>query len=69
MRAIFILLFSSVCFAQQTRIPENPLDKYIVQKDKSGKPLPVCEKDQKSTEEKPCRQSTISQRNGGSGRG
>lgn len=60
-KSIFLLLVSVTCYAQQP-------DKFVVKKDKNGKPLPVCAVDQKSTEDKPCRQMTTSQRAGSGGR-
>lgn len=56
MKNIFIgiaLLYSCSLLAQD-----------IVQKDKTGKPLPVCAQGQVSTKEKPCRKITTSQRVG-----
>ena len=58
-----LLLASGTSWAQDT--PKQP---NVVEKGKDGKPLPVCAPGQESTKEKPCRQMTISQRQGGSNR-
>ena len=57
MRKLFLLLFliSAGSFAQNAP---------TVEKDKNGKPLPVCAKDQIPTKEKPCRFMTVSQQAG-----
>ena len=56
----FLLFVVSIgCFAQNAP---------TVEKDKNGKPLPVCAKDQIPTKEKPCRFMTVSQRVGAASR-
>ena len=56
------ILFGSSSYGQ------TEIDKYIVQKDKNGKPLPICVGNQVSTNEKPCRIMTNSQRAGAGSR-
>lgn len=65
--ALIIIICLSILFSPYG-YAQTDADKYVVQKDKNGKPLPICVGNQVSTNEKPCRIMTNSQRAGAGSR-